>query len=43
MRLINATEGLDATGRFTPFSLTIEDDRITKVSKTENTAEDLII
>ena len=43
MRLINATEGLDATGRLTPLSLTIEDDRITNISKNANTAEDVII
>jgi cytosine/adenosine deaminase-related metal-dependent hydrolase len=43
MRLIKATEGLDATGRLTPLSLTIEDDRITNISKTANTAEDVFI
>ena len=43
MRLINATEGLDATGRLSPLSLTIEDDRITKIKKITNKTEDLII
>jgi cytosine/adenosine deaminase-related metal-dependent hydrolase len=43
MRLINATEGLDATGRLSPLSITIEDDRITKISKITNKTEDLII
>ena len=43
MRLINATKGLDATGRRTPLSLTIEDDGITTISKNANTAEDAII
>jgi cytosine/adenosine deaminase-related metal-dependent hydrolase len=43
MHLINATEGLDATGRLTPLSLTIENDRITNISKNANKAEDVII
>lgn len=43
MRVINATEGLDATGRKTQFSLGIEDGRIARIAHATGAAEDIIV
>ena len=43
MRLINAAEGLDATGRKTQFSLGIEDGRITRIADAIGVAQDIIV
>ena len=43
MRVINATEGLDATGRKTQLSLAIEGGRITRIGAAGDTPEDVII
>lgn len=43
MRLINATEGLDATGRQIQVSLGIEDGRIARMADATDAAEDIIV
>lgn len=43
MRLINATEGLDATGRKIQVSLGIEDGRIARIADATGGAEDIIV
>jgi hypothetical protein len=43
MRVINATEGLDATGRKTQLSLAIEGGRITRIGAVGDAPEDVII
>ncbi len=43
MRLINATEGLDATGRQIQVSLGIEDGRIARMADATGAAEDIIV
>ena len=43
MRLINATEGLDATGRKIQVSLGIEDGRIARMADATGAAEDIIV
>jgi cytosine/adenosine deaminase-related metal-dependent hydrolase len=43
MRLINATEGLDATGRQIQVSLGIEDGRIARIADATGGAEDIIV
>ena len=43
MRVINATEGLDATGRKTRLSLAIEGGRMTRIGAAADTPEDVII
>ena len=43
MRLINATEGLDATGRKIQVSLGIEDGRIARIADATGAAEDIIV
>ena len=43
MRLINATEGLGATGRQIQVSLGIEDGRIARIADATEAAEDIIV
>ena len=43
MRVINATEGLDATGRKTQLGITIEEGRITRIGAAGDKPEDVII
>ena len=43
MRVINATEGLDVTGRKTQLGITIEEGRITRIGAAGDSPEDVII